>query len=322
MAHVFAPVEAEMTQASSREQAAVLAIVAAAQRSKLEWHRAAALIEEAGSAERLIGADPVVSGFEDEDALRAARSTTAGDIESAAQLIDEMRSAGASLTTVLDDDYPLNLRFIFNRPPFLFVRGRLSPQKDARAIAVVGTREASPEGLEQTHELARDLAQSDITVLSGLAAGIDSAAHRTTLENGGRTIAVMGTGIAAGIYPRANARLAEEIVERGGSLVSQFWPKSPPARWSFPMRNVVMSGMALGTVVIEASKTSGAKMQARLALEHGKRVFLVRSLVLREEWAQRYAEQGRAVVVENARDVARVVDAVLSVRSTEQLQLA
>ena len=113
---------------------------------------------------------------------------------------------------------------------------------------------------------------------------------------------MMGTGINT-IYPKQHSELAERIVERGGALVSQFWPDAPPTKWSFPMRNAVMSGMAIGTVVIEASKTSGAKMQARLALEHGKRLFLLRSLVLREEWAQRYAANPATTIIESVDDV-------------------
>src|SRR5690606_11165068 len=159
---------------------------------------------------------------------------------------------------------------IYNPPPFLFVRGSLSAA-DERSIAIVGTRRASAAGLEQARWLASSLAKEGVTVLSGLARGIDTAAHRAALDGGGRTVAGMGTGINRR-YPAENSELADEI-ERQGALVSQFWPDAPPTRKSFPMRNVVMSGMALGTVVVEASSTSGAKMQARLALEHGKLVF-------------------------------------------------
>ena len=112
----------------------------------------------------------------------------------------------------------------------------------------------------------------------------------------------MGTGIQR-VYPAENRELAARIVEAGGALVSQFWPDAPPTRYSFPMRNVVMSGMAVGTVVVEASSTSGAKMQARLALDHGKRLFLVESLVMHEKWARDYAERPGATVVKSVDDV-------------------
>jgi DNA protecting protein DprA len=194
-------------------------------------------------------------------------------------MIQQLAAEGVTLVTVLDKDYPTNLRLVYDRPPFLFVRGELR-RGDERAVAVVGTRTASQEGQTQADRLARELAASGVTVLSGLALGIDAAAHEGTLSAGGRTVAVLGTGIRR-VYPAVHADLADRIVAEGGALVSQFWPDSPPARWSFPMRNRTMSGMAIGTVVVEASKTSGAKMQARLALAHGKRVFLVESLVCR-----------------------------------------
>lgn len=127
-------------------------------------------------------------------------------------------------------------------------------------------------------------------MISGLARGIETEAHTATLEASGRTIAVVGTGILR-TYPRENAALADRIAQNG-AVVSQFWPDAPPTKYSFPMRNAVMSGISQGTAVIEASATSGAKMQARIALEQGKRAFLMASLVTREEWAQRYLGRG------------------------------
>jgi DNA processing protein len=123
------------------------------------------------------------------------------------------------------------------------------------------------------------------------------------LAVGGRTIAVIGTGITR-TYPSANADLAARIAEHG-VIVSQFWPSTHPSRWTFPRRNVVMSGIAQGTVVIEATRTSGAKMQARLAIEHGKRVFLLRTLVTSQPWAQKYVAQRGAIEVGDIEDVIR-----------------
>jgi DNA processing protein len=197
------------------------------------------------------------------------------------------------LITVLDEGYPRTLRLIYNLPPFLFVRGELLEQ-DLRSVAVVGTREASEQGRECAARLARQLCTAGVTVVSGLARGIDTAAHSGALAAGGRTIAVVGTGITR-TYPNENTQLCEEIAA-SGAVVSQFWPSAPPASYTFPKRNVTMSGIAQGTAVIDASATSGAKMQARYALEHGKKVFLLSSLVQRYEWAERYAQrrvQGR-----------------------------
>ena len=218
-------------------------------------------------------------------------------------------SSGARLTTVLDDDFPLNLRLIHNLPPFVYYRGVLDAERDARSVAVVGTRTASEQGLQQAAGLARRLAEVGITVTSGLAVGIDTAAHRAALSGGGRTIAVIGTGITH-CYPAQNRALAEEIVGSGGLIVSQFFPTATPARWMFGKRNEVTSGISQGTVVIEASRTSGAKMQARLAHQHGKNVFLVASLVATQEWAQEMINDRRAYAVERVDDIAsRIIEA-------------
>ncbi|MEU8352279.1 DNA-processing protein DprA, partial [Streptomyces sp. NPDC048845] len=195
-----------------------------------------------------------------------------------------------------------NLRVIGNLPPFLFYRGELD-QRDARSIAVVGTRQATEDGLRRAARMARELVEHDVVIASGLAKGIDAAAHQATLTAGGRTFAVMGTGIAAPIYPAENRPLAKAILDAGGGLLSQFWPTSPPAKYTFPRRNVVTSGTTLGSVVIEASGTSGAKMQARLAAEHGKHVFLIRSLADTQPWAQKMIEENRAILVTASSDI-------------------
>jgi DNA processing protein len=168
-------------------------------------------------------------------------------------------------------------------------------------------------------DLAFQLARRDITVLSGLARGIDTAAHTGALDARGRTIAVMGTGILHSIYPPENAPLADRIRDHG-ALVSQFWPDSPPRSMNFPLRNVVMSGMSIGTVVVEASSTSGAKMQARLALEHGKKVFLLKSLVMKQEWARKYSARPNAIVVDSAEQIVELVEQLA--RPPQQLSLA
>jgi DNA processing protein len=232
--------------------------------------------------------------------------------------------ADARLVTMLDDDYPANLRLIFNAPPFLFVRGTLS-RDDVRSVAVVGTREATDDGLQRARQMSRALVAEGVTVLSGLARGIDTAAHTETLKCGGRTIAVIGTGILR-TYPAENKPLAEEITRRG-AIVSQFWPSQPGARYTFPRRNVTMSGLGQGTVVIEASVTSGAKLQAKNAEQHGKLVFLVDSLVTNQQWAQRMlTESRRAILVREPREVIERLRAPEDVetvaRGRQQLQLS
>lgn len=228
--------------------------------------------------------------------------------EQAEREIEAADAFNARIASVLDDDYPLNLRFIHNLPPFIFYRGDLDEDADTRSIAVVGTREPSERGLEKAWKIAEQLAECGVTVTSGLAKGIDTAAHKATLEAGGRTISVFGTGIT-NISPVSNRDLAERIVDEGGLLISQFFPSATGAHWTFGKRNEVTSGISQGTVVIEASKTSGAKMQARLAYEHGKNVFLIKSLVESQDWAQYMVEEGRAILVTQLDDITdRIVD--------------
>jgi len=230
--------------------------------------------------------------------------------------LEAAATVGARLVTVMDVGYPANLRLIPNLPPFLFYRGEFR-EEDARSVAVVGTRKPSDAGTDRAARMSRLLAERDVTVISGLAKGIDTAAHRAALAAGARTIAVFGTGITQ-CYPAENRDLAEEIAA-SGALVSQFWPTRPPGRDTFPRRNVVTSGISQGTVVIEASSTSGAKMQARLAIEHGKKVFLVRSLVTSQPWANDYVQKRGAIEVGDVDEVITRLAAPERVRkATEQ----
>ena len=206
---------------------------------------------------------------------------------------------------MLDGDYPANLAQVFNRPPFLFVRGRLVPD-DRRSVAVVGTRQPSDAGRRTTADIAAALAEAGVTVVSGLARGLDTDAHTAAVAAGGRTIAVLGSGIRH-VYPPENTELARCIV-RSGAVVSQFWPDAPPSRTSFPRRNVVTSGIALATLVVEASADSGARMQARLAREHGRPVFVVDALARSEAWASVLVDQGQATVVGGVRDLLPALD--------------
>ncbi|MGI5484824.1 DNA-processing protein DprA [Streptomyces lavendofoliae] len=237
--------------------------------------------------------------------------------------LEAAEKAGARLVTVLDPDYPANLRLVPNLPPFLFHLGDLE-EKDARSAAIVGTRNASDDGMRRAARMARLLIDEDVVIFSGLAKGIDTAAHTSTLDAGGRTVAVMGTGIAAKVYPAQNKGLAARIVAEGGALVSQFWPMSAPATWTFPRRNVVTSGSTMGSIVIEASSTSGAKMQARIAHEHGKHVFLIKSLATSEPWAAKMVAEGKAIEVAELDDVVSRLGNAKRVQQAAQqrLQLA
>lgn len=200
---------------------------------------------------------------------------------------------GIRPVTLLDADYPENLRSVYDRPPLVFVMGRLEP-RDARSVAVIGSRRASPNGLERARAIAGRLIDSGYTVVSGLAAGIDTAAHLTALDHGERTIAVLGTGLERA-YPPENATLQRRIAV-SGAVVSQFWPEAGPTKHSFPERNALMSGLTLATVVVEATQRSGARTQIRAALRHGRPVLLARSL-LDQGWAREAAARPGVEVI-------------------------
>lgn len=280
----------------SRDTSGQTALLALLRIKGVDWHVVAREAQRPDGLDRLVAGRPLEASKEADEAaalIRAAESEVEIYRDEVAEMVERASASGARLVTVLDDEYPANLRIVFNLPPFLFYRGELRDD-DARAVAVVGTRTATDEGLQRARRMARLLAEQKVTVLSGLARGIDTAAHQACLEAGGRTIAVLGSGILR-VYPPENAELAERISE-GGAVVSQFWPDAPPTRYSFPRRNAVMSGLGQGTVVIEASATSGAKMQARLALQHGKKVWLLESLVAEYPWARKYLERGATQV--------------------------
>jgi len=212
---------------------------------------------------------------------------------------------GIVMVDTADEDYPANLRMIHNRPPFLMVRGSLVAS-DERAVAVVGTRKPSDEGRDAASAIAYQLASRDVTVVSGLAEGIDTAAHSGALAAGGRTVAVFGTGIEI-VYPAKNRALADAVA-RSGACVSQFWPSMRGSRWSFPVRNLVTSGLSLGTVVVEAGETSGARLQAEAALRHGKRVFLLDRLVRAQPWAREIARRSDVVAVESVDQIMAAIE--------------
>jgi DNA processing protein len=171
-----------------------------------------------------------------------------------------------------DPAYPPRLKEIDTCPPLLYVRGSLLPE-DESSIAVVGTRRASVYGWQATEEIVADLAQNKITVVSGLARGIDSVAHRAALEAGGRTIAVAACGVDM-VYPSDHVSLARQIMERG-ALISEFPLGTRPKAEHFPLRNRIMSGMSLGVLVVEAGERSGALITAHLAVEQNREVFAV-----------------------------------------------
>jgi DNA processing protein len=251
--------------------AATPALIALLRRGRRQWSAYAEEVETTGDVHALL---------EEELGLFVADA-----LDQAAADLKRWAEQGIQVLSVFDPEYPENLRAVNDRPPLIFVAGELR-RSDARSVAVIGSRQASPAGLARAQEISGQLVAHGYTVTSGLAAGIDSAAHLTALDGGGRTIAVIGTGVLK-CYPRQNEALQRRIA-REGAVVSRFWPEAPPTRKSFPLRNAVMSGISLATVIVEASQTSGARTQARLALAHGRPVLLTEAL-LSQDWARQLA---------------------------------
>jgi DNA processing protein len=273
----------------------VAAVVALLRAATLPLHVYSELLEEAGSG---------VATLEREHGLLAQSL-----VEAAALEIVEWERDGIRVIPITDPEYPANLRSVHDRVPLLFVAGALQP-RDTRSVAVIGTRRPSATAEERTRAIVSGLVDHGYTVASGLALGIDTVAHSTALERGGRTIAVIGTGLRHS-YPAQNAHLQKRIAAEG-AVISQFWPDTPPTRRTFPQRNATMSGLALANVVVEASETSGARTQARLALAHGRPVLLLESL-LEQRWARELAARPGAHVVGSPAAVADVVDRLTAV---------
>lgn len=204
-------------------------------------------------------------------ALSALGSGEAG--RRAAAETDAARKRGIRIVGCDEPDYPERLRQIYDPPPVLWVRGRLEAGEGARSVAVVGSRRASAQGLALARGLGRDLAHGGLTVVSGLARGIDTAAHQGALDASGRTVAVLGSGLDR-LYPPENADLAAKIAERC-ALVSEFPLGAAPSPWNFPRRNRVIAGWGRAVIVAEATEKSGALGTARCALEEGREVMAV-----------------------------------------------
>ncbi len=202
----------------------------------------------------------------------ASRDVSAEAIRQAEKQYRDSLRRGFHLLTLNDDDYPPLLRDISDPPLVLYVWGQLESFAGP-SLAIVGSRRATPYGIEVCEHLSAELARRGATIVSGLARGIDAVAHRAALEAGGRTIAVLGSGLEV-IYPREHRRLAERIAETA-SVVSELPLDSPPLPGHFPMRNRIVSGLALGTIVIEAAERSGSLISARLAVEENREVFAV-----------------------------------------------
>jgi DNA processing protein len=266
---------------------------------------AAKLLERFGSAEAVYNAKRA-----ELERLRlppeAVDCIIARDLLSRAEAeIQAVKQLGGEILLLDDGVYPSPLREIYDPPIVLYVKGAWSECLEQPCIGVVGSRRCSTYGQNSAIMLARDLAQRGVTVISGFARGIDAAAHRGALDGGGRTVAVLGTGIDE-VYPRDHKKLAAEILERGGAVVSQFPLGTPPVSENFPYRNRIISGLSLGIVVVEAAENSGSLITARLAMEQNREVFAVPgNITSRNSFGTNYLIKGAgAKLVQQWQDIA------------------
>ena len=280
------------------ERAALVALLRT-RPSKLTWAEITAEVTSRGSALTLWNELNPAGLFDDPDGQASALNEAAHDIR-------QWREADFGFLTFGDEDYPAQLREIHEMPPVLFYQGTLVSNEIG--VSVVGSRQASERGLDIARSIATGLAARGITVIAGLAKGIDAAAHTAALAAGGRTVAVVGTGITK-VYPAENRGLQEHIA-REGLVLSQFWPDAPPTKHSFPMRNAVMSGFGRATIVVEAGEHSGARIQARKAVSHGRPVILTDLVVKTNKWPADLVGRPGVHVVAGTAEIMSVVEKI------------
>ncbi|MFZ5908858.1 MAG: DNA-processing protein DprA [Chloroflexota bacterium] len=222
------------------------------------------------------------------------------------RLYEQIQSQGIQILTWQDEAYPQRLREISQPPPVLYLRGELLPE-DTWAVAIVGTRRVTPYGRQVTEQIASFLAGNGVTVVSGLARGVDAIAHQAALRAGGRTLAVLGSGVDR-IYPPENRALAEQVCERG-ALLSDYAPGTAPESANFPPRNRIISGLSMAVVVVEAGETSGALITAEFAAEQGREIFAVPGSILapQSKGANKLIQQG-ALPLLSASDVMQALN--------------
>jgi len=260
------------------------------------------LIEHFGSPERIFQATPEALQAVEGITARASQSirgfTASPEME---QELELLAAKKIRIVTWADREYPVQLKNIYDPPPFLYVNGKITLD-DALAVAVVGSRSASEYGRKVTEDLSRSLAAQGITVISGMARGIDSCAHYGALAGRGRTIAVLGSGVDV-VYPPENKKLYDAI-SAAGAIVSEYPPGTEPSSYHFPARNRIISGMSRGVLVVEASPKSGSLITARLALEQGRDVFAVPGNVYSyKSKGTNHLLRSGAKLVESAQDI-------------------
>lgn len=267
------------------------------------------LMDRLGTPERVYYAETDdylrVEGMTPELAKTLADKSTDG----ADRILGECSRLGVRILTMQDADYPSRLANIFEPPCLLYVRGRLPAMDEEVAVAMVGTRDATPYGLVSAQNLSFALAKQGALIVSGAASGIDTASHSGALLAGAKTVAVLGCGVDV-VYPPQNRRLYEDIAA-SGALVSEYPPGTAALRQHFPVRNRIISGLCLATVVVEAPERSGALITAQTALEQGREVFAVPGpiQVRQSRGTNRLIARSEAALLQDADDILRVFEA-------------
>jgi DNA processing protein len=312
------------------ENAALVALLDTIDRKRDSWTSIANAVERNGSAIAVLNheIDPINNRlYDDEDpadyenseptlfddeqipASPQRKATLEKALADAQRQVESWQGQGQGMDfiSVLDERYPNRLRQVVDMPPFLFADGMLV--QDDMGVSVVGSREATPDSVAFAQETASMLVGHDLTVIAGLAAGIDAAAHRRALDEGGRTVAFIGTGITRQ-YPVQNRMLQREISERG-LVLSQFWPDQGPTRYTFPMRNASMSGYGLATVVVQAGEHSGTRIQARQAQQHGRPVILRDTVAQGTQWGRKLVGKPGVYVASSVLEVQQILQDIL-----------
>lgn len=276
-----------------------LALLALATAPGFSWAQTRAEIDDLGSPSAVLHArfeGQLFGGFDEA-------------LDVAGRVIAEHAAHGIRTATLYSDDYPRQLRAVHDAPPVLYWQGEIQ-DRDAESVAIVGTRSPDAWGTGFAGDLAAMLAEHGVPVISGLARGVDVTAMRASLDRGGRTIGVIGTGLGV-YYPREHRTLQDDLATRH-LLISQFAPGSSASKKTFPMRNVVMSGFASMTVIVQAGETSGTRTQAAAAVRHGRPVIMTRHVAERTTWARD--------LVARAYDITVVSDAAEAFGAVQRIQ--
>jgi len=244
---------------------------------------------------------------------------TKSDIYESKELLKKLVEKNIKITAIFEKDYPQILKFIDYPPPLLFYKGEYV-ENDINSIAFVGSRDASFRGIEIVEKFVSDMSGLPVTIVSGLARGIDTCAHEKAIQYGLRTIAVLGNGIDI-VYPASNRRLYNEIAEKG-CIFSEFPPQTPPLPHHFPRRNRIISGLSKAVVIIEAGKKSGSLITARFAIEQGKDLFVVpRTPLEKNAWGNNMLIKNGAKIATEAKDIIEEVFPEINIEKREKKEI-